>query len=168
MPFVIRYPKEIPSGTRNRDLIGNIDFAALFADYAGIERPAFVQGRSFRENLKGKTPQDWRKSVYYRYWLHDPIRPAHFGIRNERYKLAFFYGQSLDKTGTVKRATEPAWEFYDLQKDPAENKNLYGDAGYAEIIDRMKNDLLKIKAEAGDDDGIYPEMEEVLNRFYWK
>lgn len=168
MPFVIRYPKEIPSGTRNRDLIGNIDFAALFADYAGIERPAFVQGRSFRENLKGKTPQDWRKSVYYRYWLHDPIRPAHFGIRNERYKLAFFYGQPLDKTGTVKRATEPAWEFYDLQKDPAENKNLYGDAGYAEIIDRMKNDLLKIKAEAGDDDGIYPEMEEVLNRFCWK
>ncbi len=29
--------------------------------------------------------------IYYRYWLHHPDRPAHFGIRNERYKLAYFY-----------------------------------------------------------------------------
>lgn len=148
-------------------MIGNIDFAALFADYAGIDCPDFVQGRSFRANLKGETPQDWRESVYYRYWLHDPIRPAHFGIRNKRYKLAFFYGQPLGKTGTSKQTTGPAWEFYDLQKDPAENKNLYGNAEYAEIIRQMKEDLLKIKAEAGDDDGIYPEMKEVFEEYYW-
>ena len=28
-PFVIRYPKEIPAGTRNRDIIENVDFSAL-------------------------------------------------------------------------------------------------------------------------------------------
>ncbi|HVZ26469.1 MAG TPA: sulfatase-like hydrolase/transferase, partial [Sediminibacterium sp.] len=36
MPFVIDYPKEIRPGTRVKDMILNIDFAALFADYAGI------------------------------------------------------------------------------------------------------------------------------------
>ncbi|MFC2115091.1 sulfatase-like hydrolase/transferase [Bacteroidota bacterium] len=35
MPFVIRYPREIPAGTRNSDIIENVDFSALFADYAG-------------------------------------------------------------------------------------------------------------------------------------
>lgn len=37
MPFVIRYPKEIPAGTRNSDIILNIDFAATLADYAGVD-----------------------------------------------------------------------------------------------------------------------------------
>lgn len=168
MPFVIRYPKEIRSGSRNTDLISNIDFAALFADYANIPCPDFVQGKSFRENLRcEKKAEDWRQSVYYRYWLHDPIRPAHLGIRNERYKLAFFYGQHLDKTGTVKKNTTPTWEFYDLEKDPAENRNLYGDKEYGHIINRMKEELLKVKAEAGDDDGAYPEMKNVMEQYYW-
>ena len=37
MPFVIRYPKEIPAGTRNKDIILNVDFASLLADYAGVK-----------------------------------------------------------------------------------------------------------------------------------
>jgi arylsulfatase A-like enzyme len=90
MPFVIRYPKEIKGGQRIDDIILNIDFAALFADYAGIPKPAFVDGESFRNNLKGETPQNWRSTMYYRYWLHLVDRPGHFGIRNDRYKLAFF------------------------------------------------------------------------------
>ena len=82
MPFVIRYPKEIKGGQRIDDIILNIDFAALLADYAGVKSPDYFQGKSFRENLKGKTPKDWRKQSYYRYWLHHPDRPAHFGLRN--------------------------------------------------------------------------------------
>jgi len=48
MPFVIRYPKHIPAKQRNKDMIQNIDFAPLFLDYAGIEKPKEMQGRSFR------------------------------------------------------------------------------------------------------------------------
>ena len=85
--------------------------------------PPTFQGKSFRENLKGNSPKNWRKTAYYRYWQHWPIRPAHFGIRNERYKLAYFYGQALNMTGSCKENTDPAWEFYDLKKDPHENHN---------------------------------------------
>ena len=92
MPFVIRYPKEIPAGTRNKDIILNIDFSALIADYAGIQNQNTIQGASFRKNLMGYTPPDWRKGMYYRYWLHRIERPGHFGLRNERFKLVFFYG----------------------------------------------------------------------------
>ena len=123
MPFVIRYPKEIKGGKRIDDIILNIDFSALLADYANVEKPAFIQGESFRENLEGETPENWRQSMYYRYWLHQTNRPGHFGIRNKRYKLAFFYGQNLDMLGAQRENTEPAWEFYDLQEDPHENHN---------------------------------------------
>ena len=39
MPFVIRYPKKIKGGQRIDDIILNIDFPALLADYAGVEKP---------------------------------------------------------------------------------------------------------------------------------
>ncbi|WP_167609402.1 sulfatase [Maribellus sediminis] len=163
MPFVIRYPKEFNGGKRINDIILNIDFAALLADFAGVKKPDFVEGNSFRANLKGETPDNWRHSMYYRYWLHLVDRPAHFGIRNQRYKLAFFYGQPLEKEGTQKETTEPAWEFYDLQKDPKELHNAYGEAEYAAIIAEMKTELIRLRNENGDTDKDYPVMQDLIS-----
>lgn len=166
MPFVVRYPKEVPAGKRIDDIILNIDFPALFADYAGIEKPESMQGKSFRENLKGNTPDGWRKSAYYRYWTNHAKRPGHFGIRNKRYKLAFFYGHSLDMTGSSKESTTPAWEFYDLEKDPHENYNAYNDDSYSEIIKNMKIELKKQRQDFGDTDVKYAELQEIFNK-HW-
>jgi arylsulfatase A-like enzyme len=166
MPFVIRYPKEIRGGQRIDDIILNIDFAALLADYAGIEKPGFVQGESFRENLLGNTPEDWRTQMYYRYWLHHPRRPAHFGVRNERYKLALFYGQPLGMKGTDEKITRPAWEFYDLQEDPHELQNAIDDAQYADIILKMKNAILLERKKYLDLDVDRPIMREIINNAF--
>ncbi len=164
MPFVIRYPKEIKGGQRIDDIILNIDFAALFADYAGIPKPDFVEGQSFRKNLKGETPSDWRSSMYYRYWLHLVDRPGHFGIRNNRYKLAFFYGQPLDMTGAQQQVTKPAWEFYDLEKDPNELHNAYNDPEYGQIISDMKMELRRLRNRVGDTDKNRPIMQDIFER----
>ena len=168
MPFVIRYPKEIPAGTRNKDMILNIDFASLLADYAGVKVPDKSQGHSFRENLKGETPKDWRKSMYYRYWTQHVIRPAHMGIRNERYKLMFLYGDRLNMTGSEKKTFTPTWEFYDLQADPHENHNAYNDPQYAKIIRQMKEEMLKLRKDVKDeDDKTTPRMKEIMDQYYW-
>lgn len=167
MPFVIRYPKEIPKGSRIQEMILNLDFPALFADYAGIEKPAYISGKSFRNILKGKTDSRWRTQMYYRYWLHQEVRPAHFGIRNERYKLAFFYGQALNMPGTQNQtSTVPAWEFYDLKKDPGEDLNAIDDPAYQDIIAEMKVELEKLRERTGDQDKNFPIMEKILNE-HW-
>lgn len=152
MPFVIRYPREIKGGSKFDDMVLNIDFAALFADYAGIKKPAYIQGKSFRNNLMGNSPKEWRTAMYYRYWQHAPKRPAHFGVRDTRYKLIYFYGQPLEMTGSDKRATNPAWEFYDLQQDPMETHNAIHDKQYRKEIDRLKKKLVQLRAEVGDSD----------------
>ena len=167
MPFVIRYPKEIPAGTRNNDIILNIDFASLIADYAGVNTPDQSQGRSFRSNLKGETPSDWRKDMYYRYWTQHAIRPAHLGIRNHRYKLMFLYGDKLNATGSDDVVTTPSWEFYDLMIDPHEDKNRYNDPQYAGVINQMKKDLLRQRQEVGDVDANTPRMQEIMQTYYW-
>ena len=167
MPFVIRYPKEIPAGTRSSDIILNIDFASLLADYAQVDVPENNQGMSFRQNLKGYTPSDWRKEMYYRYWTHHKIRPAHLGIRNHRYKLMFLYGDRLNTTGSENDPNTPAWEFYDLMVDPQENRNRYNDPVYADVIGDMKKELTRLRREVGDTDNSTPRMQEIINTYYW-
>lgn len=166
MPFVIRYPKEIPAGTRNKDITLNIDFAALLADYAGVGVPKQSQGRSFRQNLTGHTPKDWRQSMYYRYWTQHANRPAHFGIRTDRYKLMFLYGDPLEMTGSEAQSVAPAWEFHDLQADPHEDRNDYDNPAYSDIIKQLKQDLLKLRTQYGDEDKQRPRMQEILRSYY--
>ncbi len=164
MPFVIRYPKEVRAGARNRDLIENVDFSALFADYAQIAYPKDMQGISFRNNLKGNTPESWRQYAYYRYWDHSKQRPGHFGVRGQRYTLAFFYGNGLEED----RAGEPSkfWDFYDLQVDPQQNRNAYDDPQYQEVIADLKKEILAQRERLGDTDADDPEVLEIMMQ-YW-
>jgi N-acetylglucosamine-6-sulfatase len=158
MPFLIRYPGHIEPGTVVDDLIANVDFAPLLLDYAGVETPSYMQGQSFRTNLRGQTPADWRDAIYYRYWMHGngACRPAHYGIRTERYKLIFFYGLPLDQTNN--KPTPPGWELYDLAKDPREMDNVYNDPAYQNIVQRLKQKLLDKKQSLGDTDDKYPAL----------
>ncbi|MDX1619213.1 MAG: DUF4976 domain-containing protein [Balneolaceae bacterium] len=122
-----------------------------------------MQGRSFRDNLGGHTPANWRKAVYYRYWMHQRHRPAHFGLRTRRHKLIFFYGQPLmHEYGEP--PTDPAWEFYDLETDPKERYNRYGEPDYREVIDSLKRELFRLKQELGDSDSSYPAMQSILEK----
>jgi arylsulfatase A-like enzyme len=153
MPFLMRYPAGIRPGSVNRDMVLNIDFAPMFLDYAGARAPAEMQGRSFRANLEGHTPRDWRKAMYYRYWMHndaDHHVPGHFGIRTDRWKLIYFYNKALGMKGAVDNGAPPEWELYDLRTDPREMKNLYPDPKYASVVRDLKAQLTRLQQEAGD------------------
>jgi arylsulfatase A-like enzyme len=154
MPFLIRYPGALKPGAVNRDMVLNIDFAPTFLDFAGGKAPAEMQGRSFRANLEGHSPKDWRTSMYYRYWMHntsDHHVPAHYGLRTGRYKLIYYYGKPLGMTGANPPDTEPDWELYDVKYDPREMHNLYRDPKYAGLIRKLKAELAAKQKEAGDE-----------------
>jgi len=166
MPFVVRYPKWIRSGTVSDAIINNADFAPTLLAAVGIETPEEMQGRSFLPILQGKpAPDDWPTSTYYRYWMHmaHHDNPAHYGIRTHEHKLIFFYGLPLDARGAVKEPTPPHWELYDLRQDPHEMNNVYGDPTYTEIVKRLKIQLLELKQRVGDPDDQYPELLQRLN-----
>lgn len=141
MPFLIRYPGHIKPGSVNDKMILNIDFAPTLLKAAGAAIPADMQGRSFAALLRGESPQDWRTSMYYRYY-HYPqdhrVQP-HYGLRTERYKLVFF-----------NKINE--WDLFDLEKDPHEMKSVYADPAYAETVQKLKGDLARLKKEVKDED----------------
>jgi len=169
MPFLMRYPRQIKSGTVNDDIILNVDFAPTFLGYARKPTPPYMQGESFRTNVAGSTASNWRKSMYYRYWMHrgNLDVPAHYGIRTKRYKLIFFYGLPLDAKGAKKEPTPPGWELYDLEKDPQEMKNVYNDPAYANVTKQLKTELLRLKKNLDDIDEKYPELMKIHQK-YWE
>lgn len=174
MPFLARLPGVIPAGSVNSEqLCSNLDFAQTFLDFAGVHdapETAAMQGRSLRAVLQGDAPTNWRDAVYYRYWMHLAHHhiPGHYGIRDARYKLAFFYALPLDASlgkGNFPPTT-PGWELYDLQTDPFETQNVYRDPRYASVIKDLKIRLLELKKQYGDHDDDYPELIKVREA-YW-
>ena len=154
MPFLVRYPREIQPGSTSEAMALNIDFAETWLDYAGLSIPDDMQGTSLRPILNGETPDDWRTSMYYRYWMHlsHHYVPAHYGIRTHRYKLIYYYGEALGTTGSIDEPKEPEWELFDLEKDPNEMCSVYDDPAYADIVTELTEELYRLKAEAGDEE----------------
>jgi len=140
MPFLVRWPAKIKAGSVNKGMILNVDFAPMMLDAAGVKVPADMQGRSFLPLLEGKTPGNWRRAMYYRYYHpgHHNVA-AHYGIRTDRYKLIYF--NKLDQ-----------WELYDLEKDPLEMQNVYGDPAYRKTVEQLKKEMYRLKKELKDQD----------------
>lgn len=168
MPFLARYPKQIPPNSRSDALVNNTDFAPTILDFAGLQAPESIQGRSFLPILEGDgEPADWRKASYYRYWLHmrHHDNPAHFGIRTKRYKLVFFYGsKSKGAGGDASITTAPGWELYDLKKDPKETKNVYQNPEYASVIPKLKRELQRQRKKYNLGDGEKrPKVQQIID-----
>ncbi|MCM8536131.1 MAG: sulfatase [Lentisphaeraceae bacterium] len=167
MPFIVRYPKGIKAGSVSDTIIENVDFAPMLLDYAGVKTPNYMQGKSFRNIIEsGVEPESWKKGAYYRYWMHlaHHWNPGHFGIRTKHFKLIFYYGVDYKEKGQFQ--TPPAWEFYDLRKDPNENVNQYDNPEYKSVISQLKEDLRKKREEIQDTDDKFPQIKAVVDEFW--
>ena len=166
MPFLVRYPGMIRPGTRTDEVINNTDFAPTILELAGLDAPDYMQGRSFVPVLRRRTPLNWPKATYYRYWMHmaHHDNPAHFGIRTKVYKLIFFYGMNYKQGGP--KPTRPGWELYDMINDPHEMNNLYNNPRYVVVIRKLKAELLRLRKKYNETDEKYPHIQKIIDE-YW-
>lgn len=139
-PLVVKWPGVTTAGSVNKDLVQNIDYAETFLDIAGVTAPDDMQGQSIVPLLKGATPDDWRKSLYYHYYEFPAYWHAvrrHEGVSTDRYKLIRFYGNDVPNS--------EEWEFYDLEVDPNELTSVYGQESYASEVGALKAELLRLR-----------------------
>ena len=161
IPLLIRYPRLVGAGLVPDRPALNVDIAPTLLDFAGIPMPEGMQGRSLRPLLDGDPPEDWREAVLYSYyenswafremareqmtdpsfqfWTPHRVGP-HRGVRTDRYKLIEYYGE------------EDYWELFDLQEDPDELRNLYGEPGHGQLIEELRAELLRLRGEFGEGD----------------
>jgi arylsulfatase A-like enzyme len=134
-PLVMKWPGVIRPGTKADSMVQNLDMAETFLAIAGVPVPDDMHGRSLEPVMRGEEPEDWRDAIYYQYYegegrVHNVYK--HYGVRTQRYKLAYFY--TLDE-----------WEFYDLKEDPLEMRNEIDNPEYAEEIARLKKKLQELR-----------------------
>jgi len=140
MPFMIKYPKKIKSGSVNDNLIVNVDFAPTLLDIAGIEVPEDIQGVSFKNQLYGDEYIK-RDAIYYHYYEYPfwhKVQP-HYGVSNGDYKLIHYYF-NMDE-----------WELFDLKNDKDELNNLYDLDEYKDVVSDLKIRLKELQTEYKDD-----------------
>ncbi len=134
MPFIIRWPGTVEANTRPAALIQNIDYAPTFLQAADLPIPEAVQGRSLLPIFKAgeATPADWRRSLYYHYWMHgsEHIVPEQYGVRTQRYKL-------------IRYPRTDEWDMFDLLKDPNETNNIY--STHPELARVMQRELKRLR-----------------------
>jgi arylsulfatase A-like enzyme len=123
--MVVRGPG-VPEGQTTEALVLNSDFAPTFAEIAGIEPPAFVDGRSFLPLLEAPE-QAWRKS----FLVERRQFESQYVALAERLGMA---GAELDQSAQYDALRTAAWtyieygtgerELYDLAHDPHQLDNV--------------------------------------------
>ena len=149
-PLIMRLPKGFDRKGDITEMVQNIDYAPTFLELAGAPVPDDIQGVSLLPLLKGEHPKDWRKALYYHFYEYpaEHMVKRHYGIRTERYKLIHFYND-IDW-----------WELYDIQSDPTEMHNLYGNIQYDSVINELKTEMFKLQEQYDDPVRFSPERDK--------
>jgi arylsulfatase A-like enzyme len=121
VPMIWNHPGKIPAGQTLDPMISSYDYFPTILDYLGIAAPPGPRpGRSYAAFLRGDKPQ-WRNRLYFEY---EYVR----GIRTENLKY-------------VERTKEWPSEFYDLEADPGETKNVIADPRHKKEMETLRTEM---------------------------
>lgn len=127
IPLIIRWPSQLPSGQEISTPVSLVDVTATLLDVAHVSSPSPIAGRSLLPLVLGD-----RKAapshVFSEYLAHGVAAPMAMW-REGRYKLNYSLG-------------DPP-ELYDLEEDPREFRDLAPDSRYHNVVNTLKERLLK-------------------------
>ncbi len=143
VPMLARYPAGIkPGHVDSEHMVLNNDVFHTIVDYAGVESPRVTRphGASWRPFLEGGASK-WRESWLYEYFEYPAVHCAGKmrGVRTERWKLIHYIQEPQE------------FELFDLETDPHEMKNLYGQAQYKAKADELLAEMERLRDLTGDD-----------------
>ena len=122
VPLIWNHPGRIRAGITPPPMVSSYDFFPTILEYLGIATPRDPKraGRSYAGFLTGRNPS-WRNRLYYEYSF---VR----AVRTENLKY-------------VERTKEWPSELYDLEADPGETRNVFGEAAYRRQLEGLRADL---------------------------
>ncbi len=174
MPLIIRCPGEIEPGSATDRLVSFIDFGPTTLSIAGVEVPAWMEGKAFL----GEQATEPRRYVHAARDRMDETYDLIRAVRDRRFKYIRNYQPEkpyaqhlgyMDQMPTMREwrrlnaegklegpqkiffePTKPLEELYDTQADPHEINNLAGDPAHAETLSRLRAEHVRWTRETGD------------------
>jgi arylsulfatase A-like enzyme len=191
VPLIVNWPKGIKNNQVREDVVSTTDITATILDFAGVEIPEYMDGKSFmKKNFK-------REYVYSARDLWDEVMDKSRSLSSGKYKyirndmpevpwdahqayLEFYrpavhamrklkFEDKLNETEAYFFSnTKPAEELYDLENDPDETKNLADSPEYKTILEKMRADCKRIEIEnTSTDNSLHPVFPESVNILDW-
>ena len=127
IPLILSWPGKFLQNVQRNALVELLDLTSTIVELAGLEQPAYMQGKSLIPLLTDATQADeHREFVRSEYFdALDPFFTDGSGAfatmyRNRKYKLSIYHGHDIG-------------ELYDLEQDPWEFNNLWDNPDYAEV-----------------------------------
>ncbi|MGF1632482.1 MAG: sulfatase [Phycisphaerae bacterium] len=165
--LLLRLPGRGWSGGRvYNELISHVDHTPTILDLLGIDRPARVQGRSYRPLLDDE-PFDRNAQIYGELtFFNAPFFSPRRSIRTERHLLIvnmttdkpYYYADGIlpipevtepwDRLGP--HGQSPPVELFDLANDPLQLRNLFDDPKHAQTAKDLKARLLDRMRQTDD------------------
>jgi N-sulfoglucosamine sulfohydrolase len=151
--MILRGPK-IPKGAVCDALISHVDFFPTVCDYIGIEKPAWLQGKSFLPVLEGKATEI-NEQIFAEVNYHAAYEPKR-AVRTRRWKYIRRFGNkktpvlpNCDDSPSKEVWLKAGWgqqildeeSLYDLLFDPTEHNNLINNLAQREVAQEMRDRL---------------------------
>jgi uncharacterized sulfatase len=180
VPMIVRWPEKITGGSVRNDLVSTQDLPSTMLALAGIDPPAYMQGRVFLGERVERAPE----FLFFHRDRMDEALELMRAARDHRFKYIRNYEprkpyaqhidymdkmptlvdlRRLDKAGeltgaaqTFMRKEKPLEELYDLQADPHETVNLADSTKHQQRIAVMRAALERWQERIGDL-GLVPE-----------
>lgn len=127
-PLMVKIPG-VTQGTKTSAIIEFIDIYPTLCDLVGLPQPDHLDGLSFAEEVRSPDGS-FKEFAYSRYhWGESVVGADHM------------YTEWTNETGTIE-----ARMLFDRAKDPDQNTNVVEQDEYAEVVKRMRDHLMKIRA----------------------
>jgi choline-sulfatase len=125
IPLMVRPPGGVCGRVASRLASNGLDLLPTFCDYAGVEPPDGLLGRSLRPIIDGSDHASWRSSL--------PIECATGrALVTDAYKYAVYDMGSSNE------------QLYDLQNDPFEQRNALHDARQQQIVAALRAEFAQV------------------------
>ncbi|HEY7640534.1 MAG TPA: sulfatase [Steroidobacteraceae bacterium] len=176
LPLIVSSPTQAKRGVRNNAMVSWVDVTPTILDWAGIASPGVeLAGRSILPILEQSEPHGWDR-VFASHGFHEiqqyyPMR----ALRTREYAYIVNLAAPLEFPIAGDVASSPSWqaiiahpnvglgartlqaflhrpaeELYDLRTDPQEVRNLAADPAQRAVLERMRADMAKFRAETHD------------------
>ncbi len=122
VPFIAKYPNNIPDDRVSESLISLVDIALTFLDYAGIKIPNTMRGLSDKETWNGKEER-YRDYII----VENGQEPTRMNLRiyiDDKYNLTLYCDADYG-------------ELFDLVEEPKEVNNLWNNKEFVELKSKL-------------------------------
>jgi N-sulfoglucosamine sulfohydrolase len=175
LPLIVWSPTQSKHGVRNDAMVSWIDIVPTILDWTRVTKTQPLPGRSLLPILEQSAAPGWDR-VFASHNFHEiqqyyPMR----ALRTREYKYIVNLAAPLEFPIAGDIASSPTWraiaarpaiglgarstqaflhrppeELYDLRKDPAEVHNVAADPAYRAVLERMRAELTKFRADTKD------------------